>query len=72
MIFNSAIKVAPLVSAKNHRFVAKSEEIPLGCINCIEAYLFLVNILNYGSVVCIVINNCKDFFLTCGFEYIIR
>jgi len=28
----------------------------------IEAYLFLVNILHYGSVLCIVIHCCKNFF----------
>jgi len=40
----------------------KNEEIPLGCTNCIESYMFLVNILHYGSVLRIVIHSCNNFF----------
>jgi len=72
MVFNSAMKVVALVSSTNHLFVAKkNEEIPSVCIICIEAYLFLVNILHYGSVLCIVTHDCNNFFLMYGFGLII-
>jgi len=45
IVFNSAIKVAQVSIQQKSSFCGqKNEEIPLGCINCIEAHLFRVNI----------------------------